>query len=283
MGSTRDRFRRGTDRFMGWLFVAMAALILIPLASVVLYVVVHGLKRLDFGFFTAMPAPVGEGGGGMANAIYGTLAMVGVACCISLPISIMAAIYLAEVGKGRYAFLVRFTADVLSGVPSIVTGIFVYQILVRRVHHFSGWAGGLALGIIMIPLVTRTTEELLKLVPRTLAEGSLALGAPKWKTTLFVVLHAARGGIMTGILLAVARVAGETAPLLFTALNNQFWHASLDQPTASLTVQVFTYAITPFQDWQDQAWTGALVLLLIVFAVALAARIALRRNLGVEE
>jgi len=268
---------------MGWLFVAMAALILIPLASVVLYVVVHGLKRLDFGFFTAMPAPVGEGGGGMANAIYGTLAMVGVACCISLPISIMAAIYLAEVGKGRYAFLVRFTADVLSGVPSIVTGIFVYQILVRRVHHFSGWAGGLALGIIMIPLVTRTTEELLKLVPRTLAEGSLALGAPKWKTTLFVVLHAARGGIMTGILLAVARVAGETAPLLFTALNNQFWHASLDQPTASLTVQVLTYAITPFQDWQDQAWTGALVLLLIVFAVALAARIALRRNLGVEE
>ncbi|MEO7424575.1 MAG: phosphate ABC transporter permease PstA [Fibrobacteria bacterium] len=271
--------RKVIDRGMHLLFMLMAALIMIPLASMVLYVAVRGLKRLDLDFFLHLPAPVGEKGGGMGNGILGTVSMVLIACGISLPISIMGAIYLAEYGKrSRYASLVRFTADVLAGVPSIVTGIFVYQILVRRVHHFSSLAGGLALGIIMIPLVTRTTEELLKLVPSALTEASLSLGVPRWKTSLYVVLHAARGGIVTGILLAVARVAGETAPLLFTALNNQYWPSGINQPTASLTVQVFTYAISPFQDWQDQAWTGALVLLLLVFGVGLSARLVLSRN-----
>ncbi|HKP96898.1 MAG TPA: phosphate ABC transporter permease PstA [Fibrobacteria bacterium] len=274
------RMRRVKDKAMHGIFMTMAILVMVPLASMVVYVAVRGLKRLDLDFFLHLPAPVGEPGGGMGNAILGTISMVAIACGVSLPISIMAAIYLAEFGKqGRYAFLIRFTADVLSGVPSIVTGIFVYQVLVRRVHHFSGLAGGLALGIIMIPLVTRTTEELIKLVPRTLTEASLALGVARWKTTLLIVLHAARGGIVTGVLLAVARVAGETAPLLFTALNNQYWPSGIDQPTASLTVQVFTYAIAPFQDWQDQAWTGALVLLIMVFGVGLGARLALRRTL----
>lgn len=278
------RMRRFQDRAMRWLFIAMALAVMIPLASLVLYVAARGIKRLDFGFFTSLPAPVGEKGGGMGNAIVGTLEMVAVACGLSLPVSVLAAVYLAEFGRERkFALLVRFTADVLAGVPSIVTGIFVYQVWVRRVHHFSGWAGGLALALIMVPLVTRTTEELVKLVPKALTEASLALGVPRWRTTLQVVLHAARGGIITGILLAVARVAGETAPLLFTALNNQYWASGLDQPTSSLTVQVFTYAITPFPDWQNQAWTGALVLLLMVFLAALAARFALGKSARLRE
>jgi phosphate transport system permease protein len=271
--------RRAVDKGMRFLCGSMAFLVMIPLASLVIYVAARGLARLDLDFFLHPPAPVGEKGGGMGNAVLGTITMVFIACCVSLPISILAAVYLAEYGKrGVYASLVRFTADVLSGVPSIVVGIFVYQMLVRRVHHFSALAGGLALGILMIPLVTRMVEELLKLVPRTLTEASLALGVPLWRTTLSVVLHAARGGIVTGVLLAMSRIAGETAPLLFTSLNNQYWPSGIDQPTASLTVQVFTYAISPFQEWQDQAWTGALVLLIMVFGVGLGARLAFKKT-----
>ncbi len=256
--------RKVTDHVMRSICFLMAASIMVPLISLVIYVAARGLKRFDLNFFTHLPAPVGEPGGGMANAIVGTLLMVGIACAVSLPISIMAGVYLSEVGrKSRFASLVRFTADVLSGVPSIVVGIFVYQIVVKPTHHFSAFAGGVSLGILMVPLVTRITEELLKLVPRSLTEGSLALGAPAWKTTFLVVLHAARAGIVTGALLALARITGETAPLLFTSLNNQFWPSGIYSPTASLTVQVFTFAISPFKDWQDQAWTGALVLLLL--------------------
>ena len=271
------RKRKALDHTMRAICMLMALAIMVPLASLILYVTLKGIKRFDLDFFTHLPAPVGEPGGGMANAIVGTLTMVGIACLISLPISLMTAIYLSEFGKsGRFAMVIRFTADVLSGVPSIVTGIFVYQILVKQVHHFSALAGGAALAILMIPVVTRTSEELLKLVPGSLREGSLALGVPRWKTIVFVVLHAARNGIVTGILLAVARVSGETAPLLFTALNNQFWSHGLQQPTASLTVQVFTFAISPFQDWQDQAWTGALVLLILVIGIGLSARLVLK-------
>jgi len=267
--------RKITDKCMRWLFQGMAFLLMIPLVSLVIYVASKGFKRLDMAFFTHLPAPVGEPGGGMANAILGSLTLMGIACAVSLPISLLAGIYLAEHGRnGKLAPWVRFTTEVLSGVPSIVTGIFVYHIMVRPLHHFSAIAGGVALGFLMIPLVTRTTEELLKLVPDSLREGSLALGIPQWRTTLRVTLHAARGGIITGILLAVARISGETAPLLFTALNNQFWNSGLNQPTASLPVQVYTYAISPFQDWQDQAWTGALVLLLLVGVISLAAKLA---------
>jgi len=278
--SMNYRRRKAVDRTMRLICLLMALCIMIPLFSLMIYVTVRGLKRFDLDFFIHLPAPVGEPGGGMANAIVGTITMILIASCFSLPISILGGVYLAEAGKTRFASLVRFTADVLSGVPSIVVGIFVYQVLVKPMHQFSALAGGLALAILMIPLVTRTTEELIKLVPRNMMEGSLALGAPRWKTTLFVVLQAARAGIATGVLLAVARVAGETAPLLFTSLNNQFWPSQISEPTASLTVQVFTFAISPFQDWQDQAWTGALVLLILVVGVSLLSRLTLKGGRG---
>lgn len=271
--------RRALDFLMRQLCFGMALLVMVPLFSLILYVTVRGLKRFDLDFFMHLPAPVGEKGGGMANAILGTLTMVGIAGLISVPVSLMAAIYLAEFGKrSKMAGTIRFVCDILSGVPSIVTGIFVYEILVRRTHHFSGLAGGISLGILMIPFITRTAEELIGRVPRNLREGSLALGVPHWKTIVFVVLQAARSGIVTGVILALARVAGETAPLLFTALNNQFWPSTVNEPTASLTVQIFTFAISPFEDWQSQAWTGALVLLMLVFGVRLATKLALRKS-----
>jgi phosphate transport system permease protein len=271
--------RKALDLIMRNVCLGMALILMVPLFSIVLYVTMRGLKRLDLDFFLHLPAPVGEAGGGMANAILGTFTMVGIGALTSVPISLMAAVYLAEFGKrSRTAGLIRFTCDILSGVPSIVTGIFVYQVMVRNMHHFSALAGGIALGILMIPVVTRSAEELIGRVPRNLREGSLALGVPHWKTIFFVVLQAARSGIVTGVILALARVSGETAPLLFTALNNQFWPSGVSQPTASLTVQVFTFAISPFEDWQNQAWTGALVLLLIAFGVSLATRLLLKSS-----
>lgn len=271
--------RRAWDFLMRQICFGMGLVVMVPLISLILYVTVRGLKRFDLDFFLHLPAPVGEKGGGMGNAILGTLTMVGIAALASVPISLMSAIYLAEFGKRtRVAGAIRFVCDILSGVPSIVTGIFVYQVLVRRVHHFSALAGGLALAILMIPVITRSAEELIGRVPRNLREGSLALGVPHWKTIVYVVMQAARGGIVTGVLLALARVSGETAPLLFTALNNQFWPSGANEPTASLTVQIFTFAISPFQDWQDQAWTGALVLLLLVIGVGLATRLVLRNG-----
>jgi phosphate transport system permease protein len=210
----------------------------------------------------------------MGNAILGTMTLVAIASCVGLPVGVFCGVYLAEFGKsGKFAWLVRFTADILSGVPSIVTGIVAYQLIVTRMGRFSALAGGVALGFMMIPIVTRTTEELVKMVPHSIREASWALGVPQWRTTLGVVMRTAKNGILTGILLSIARIAGETAPLLFTAFNNHFWPSGLDQPTASLTVQVFTYAIAPFEDWHDQAWTGALVLLLLVLGVNLAARV----------
>lgn len=250
-----------------------AALALVPLLSLLLYVLSQGLKQFRPGFFIHLPTPVGVPGGGMANAIVGTLTLMAIASLVGLPVGVFAGVYLAEFGKkGRFAWCVRFTADVLSGVPSIVTGIVAYTLIVKSMGHFSALAGGVALGFMMIPIVTRTTEELVKMIPHSLREAAWALGIPQWKTVMSIVIRTARSGILTGVLLAIARVSGETAPLLFTSFNNQFW-SGIDQPTASLTVQVFTYAISPFDDWHQQAWTGALVLLILVLSINLAAKL----------
>jgi phosphate transport system permease protein len=224
-----------------------------------------------------MPKPVGETGGGMANAILGTFFLITIASILAIPVGVIAGVYLSEYGKARFATLVRFTADVLNGVPSIVIGIFAYGLAVLPVHRFSALAGGLALGLMMIPIITRTTEELLNLVPSTLREGALALGATRARAAFGVMVPAALPGILTGILLALARIAGETAPLLFTSFNNRFFSTRLDQPIASLTVQVFTYAISPYDDWHRQAWAGALVLVMFVFLFSVVARMVTRR------
>ncbi len=265
--------RRMIDRLMVFLCGAAAFLAGIPLVSLLLYVLLQGFKRLDWTFITSLPTPVGVTGGGMANAILGTLTLVLIASSVGLPVGILAGVYLSEYGKkGNFAWLVRFTADVLSGVPSIVTGIVAYTLIVKSMHNFSAIAGGIALGFMMIPITTRTTEELVKMVPHSIREASWALGVSQWKTVLQIVIRTAKNGILTGVLLSIARIAGETAPLLFTSFNNQFWPHGINEPTASLTVQVFTYAISPFKDWQDQAWTGALVLLIIVLAINAAAK-----------
>ncbi|HUO56869.1 MAG TPA: phosphate ABC transporter permease PstA [bacterium] len=261
-------YRRLLDRTMVVLCGLAALFAAIPLVSLLAYVLFQGFHRLDWTFLTSLPTPVGVAGGGMANAILGTVTLVLVASCVGLPIGILAGIYLSEYGKkNKFAWSVRFTADVLSGVPSIVTGIVAYTLIVKPMHNFSALAGGVALGFMMIPITTRTTEELVKMVPHSIREASWALGVSQWRTILSIVIRTAKNGILTGVLLSIARIAGETAPLLFTAFNNQFWPKGVNEPTASLTVQVFTYAISPFKDWQDQAWTGALVLLILVLAI----------------
>ena len=250
---------------------------LIPLALILFYVVEQGFSSLNWDFFTKMPKPVGETGGGMANAILGTLMLMAIASVLAIPVGLIAGVYLSEYGRTAFATLVRFTADVLNGIPSIVIGIFAYGLAVLPVHRFSALAGGLALGFMMLPIIARTTEELLNLVPASLREGSLALGATRAQAAFGVMVPAALPGIMTGILLAIARIAGETAPLLFTSFNNRFFTTRLDQPIASLTVQVFTYAISPYEDWHRQAWAGALVLVTVVFVFSVLARVVTRR------
>ncbi len=233
---------------------------LVPLAFILFFVVSQGVQALNWEFFTALPAPVGEPGGGFANAIVGTLMLVGLGAVFAVPIGVISGVYIAEFPATKLATLARFAADTLNGVPSIVVGVFVYGIAVMPFRRFSALAGGLALGVMMIPIVTRTTEELIKLVPAALREGALALGATRAWATLTVVLPAAAPGIITGVVLALARIAGETAPLLFTAFNNRFLSFSPTQPISSLTVQIYTYAISPYEDWHRQAWAGALVL-----------------------
>lgn len=252
-------------------------LALVPLAMILFYVISHGFGALNWAFFTQMPRPVGEAGGGMANAIVGTLILIGIAAVLAVPIGVLSGIHLAEYGGTKFASVVRFTADVLNGVPSIVVGIFAYGLVVLPVHRFSALAGGVALAIMMLPIVTRTTEELLRLVPGGLKEGALALGATRTKAMFTVILPAALPGIITGILVALARIAGETAPLLFTAFNNRYWSTSLTQPIGSLTVQIFTYAIAPYEDWHRQAWAGAFVLVSMTLILSIIARLATRR------
>lgn len=269
-------WRRAVDRAMTAMMLMCVIAGVAALVSILLYVGVRGIRAIDWGFFTQLPKPVGEPGGGMANAMVGTLILVGLACLGGLPIGILAGVYLAEYGHGRLAAAVRFAADVLQGVPSIVIGIVAYALVVLPMRRFSSIAGGVALAIMMIPLVTRTTEEMLRLVPGSLREAALALGVPPGRVVIRVVMRTALPGIVTGVMLGVARVAGETAPLLFTALGNRFWHTGLDQPIASLPVQIYTYAISPYADWHDQAWAAALVLVAIVLITNVIARLATR-------
>jgi phosphate transport system permease protein len=257
---------------------ALAVLLaLVPLGMILFYVIKEGGSALNLAFFTQMPKPVGEPGGGMANAIVGTLILIGLAALFAVPIGCMCGIHLSEYPATRFSYAVRFAADVLNGVPSIVVGIFAYGLVVLPVKRFSAIAGGVALGILMLPIVVRTTEELLRLVPPGLREGALALGATRSRSVFSVILPAALPGILTGILVALARVAGETAPLLFTAFNNRYWSTNIAQPIASLTVQVFTYAISPYDDWHRQAWAGAFLLVMIILALSISARVAVRR------
>jgi phosphate transport system permease protein len=250
---------------------------LIPVAMILFFVIGKGIGAINLDFFTHTQKPVGETGGGMANAILGSLTMVGLGAAFAVPVGIISGMYLSEFHGTKFASLVRFAADTLNGVPSIVIGVFVYALFVLPVKHFSALAGGAALGVMMLPIIARTTEELLRLVPMALREGAYALGATRSKAMFTVVLPAALPGILTGVILALARTAGETAPLLFTSLNNQFWSTTLTKPMASLTVQVYTYAISPYEDWHRQAWAGALVLVTIVFVCSLLARFATRR------
>ena len=272
--------RKGMSVVMIALTCLAAAIAVVPLLVILGYLLRQGASALSLDFFTKMPAPVGEAGGGMANAIIGTLILIGIACMVGLPVGIGAGLYLAEQKGAKLAELVRFLADVLNGLPSIVMGIFAWQFLVRPLGHFSALAGGVAIGAMMIPLVTRTTEEMVRTVPQSLREAALALGYPRWRTSLQIVLRTALGGIVTGVLVAVARVAGETAPLLFTAFGNQFWSTDLSQPIAALPLQIFTYAISPYDDWHAQAWAGALVLIALVLIISLIARVATRARHG---
>ena len=259
---------------------AAAILATLPLIFILFHLLKKGAGSLTPAFFTNMPRPVGEAGGGMSNAIVGTLILIGSAGAIGLPIGIGAGLYLAEKRAGALAMTVRFLSDVLNGLPSIVLGIFAWEFLVRPFGNFSALAGGIALGAMMIPLVTRTTEEMIRLVPNSLREAALALGYPRWRTSLSVILRTAMPGIVTGALVAVARIAGETAPLLFTAFGNQFWSTALDEPIAALPLQIFAYAISPYDEWHAQAWAGALVLIVIVLIISLAARHATRARFG---
>jgi phosphate transport system permease protein len=272
--------RRSASIVMVSLTCIAAAIAVVPLLVILAYLLKQGAGALSLDFFTRMPAPVGESGGGMANAIVGTLMLIGIASLVGLPVGIGAGLFLAEQQGTKLADVVRFLADVLNGLPSIVMGIFAWQFLVRPIGHFSALAGGAAIGAMMIPLVSRTTEEMVRTVPRSLREAALALGYPRWRTSLQIVLRTALGGIVTGVLVAVARVAGETAPLLFTAFGNQFWSTDPTQPIAALPLQIFTYAISPYDEWHAQAWAGAVVLITLVLLISLVARLATRSHHG---
>ncbi|MBE3551856.1 MAG: phosphate ABC transporter permease PstA [Kyrpidia tusciae] len=259
----------------------MVILAVIPLFHVLFYVLRQGLPGLSWTFFTNIPAPTGVPGGGMGNAILGSLILVAIASLVSVPLGIGAGIFLSEWGRGRLGDLVRWVADILSGAPSIVVGIFIYSIVVVPMQGFSALSGGLALAVLMMPTVARSTEQMLRMVPMALREGSLALGANWAQTVWRVVMPAARKGILTGVMLAVARVMGETAPLIVTAFGSGFWPSSIFKPIAAVPLQVFVYAISPYPDWQQQAWTGALTLVLIVLVINIVARVALRDRMGV--
>ena len=253
-----------------------AVLVIAPLGLVFFHLLVNGASSVNWDFFTNLPKPVGEAGGGMANAIVGSLELLAFAGVIGIPVGVLGGVYLAEYGSARINSILRFLADVLNGIPSITWGVVVYGLVVLRFKSFSAYAGGLALGLIMIPLILRTTEEVVLLVPNGYREAALALGVSRWKTIVHIVMKTASKGIITGILLALARVGGETAPLLFTAFGNHFWNHSLSQPIAALPLQIFTYAISPYDDWHRQAWAGALVLVTGVFCVNVLVRILTR-------
>lgn len=278
MMRNRYRARRWKDRAMAVITFGCMLLVLTPLILILVFLGRTGVSALNWDFFTQLPGAAGEPGGGMANAILGTLVIVSLAGLIGIPIGVLGGTFLAEYPTVRVSGVSRFTADVMNGIPSIVMGLFAYVLIVLPMRHFSALAGGVALGVMLMPTVMRTTEEIVRLVPQSVREASLALGIPQWKTTLRVVLPTAAAGIVTGIMVGVARIAGETAPLLFTAFGNRFWNSNILQPIAALPLQIFAYAISPFDDWHRQAWAGALVLVAIVLAVNIAARVAAGRQ-----
>jgi phosphate transport system permease protein len=270
--------RRIVDHAMTAVATLTVMLVLVPLIAIFGYLVYRGIGSINWAFLTQTPKPVGEPGGGMANAIVGSAFILTIASVVGVPLGIGAGIYLAEFGRNRFGDSIRFTADVLNGVPSIVIGIVAYSIVVLQQRHFSALAGGVALAIMMIPTITRTTEEMLLLVPQALREAAYGLGIPRWRTALSITLRTAASGVLTGVMLAFARVAGETAPLLFTAFGNQFWNLRTDQPTAALPLQIFSYAISPYDEWHRQAWAGALVLIVLIVSAVAAVRFAVRRG-----
>jgi len=272
-------WRRSLDSLATAAAVAAVVLVLLPLGAVFGYLVYKGIGSINWAFLTQTPKPVGEAGGGMANAIAGSAFILLIASVIGVPIGIGAGIYLAEYGQNQLGNVIRFTADVLNGVPSIVVGIVAYAIVVLTQGHFSALAGGVALAIMMIPTITRTTEEMLLLVPNVVREAAYGLGVPRWRTTLSITLRTATSGVITGVMLAFARVAGETAPLLFTAFGNQYWNWKINQPTAALSLQIFTYAISPFDEWHRQAWAGALILIVLIVLAVSAVRIVAGRGM----
>jgi phosphate transport system permease protein len=259
--------------------IGSAILVLVPLMAIFVYLVMKGIGTVNLTFLTQTPKPVGETGGGMANAIIGSGVILLIASAIGIPLGIGCGIYLAEYGRNRFGDFVRFTADVLNGVPSIVIGIVAYSLVVVRQKHFSGYSGGIALAIMMVPTVARATEEMLLMVPNNIREAALGLGIPKWRTTLSITLRTASAGVITGCMLAFARVAGETAPLLFTAFGNQYWNLNPNQPTAALPLQIFVYAISPFDEWHRQAWAGSLILIVMIVVAVAAVRIVTSRGM----
>lgn len=272
-------FRRRISDWGATGFAVLAAiLVIVPLLAIFSYLVIKGIGSVNWAFLTQTPKPPGETGGGMANGIVGTAIILAVASLIGVPLGIGSGIYLSEYGRNRFGDIIRFTADVLNGVPSIVIGIAAYSLVVVPQKHFSAFSGGVALGIMMIPTIARATEEMLLMVPNSIREAAYGLGIPKWRTTMSISLRTASAGVITGCMLAFARVAGETAPLLFTAFGNQFWSLKLNQPIAALSLQVFTYAISPYDDWHRQAWAGALILILLIVGAVAAVRITVSRG-----
>ena len=276
MNHTRHTWRKCKSLLMQGIACACALLVVMPLALVFFHLIRSGIGSLNLDFFTHLPGPVGEPGGGMANAIVGTFVLLGLAALIGVPVGVLGGIYLSEYGASKLNWWIRFAADILNGVPSIIWGIVVYALVVMPMKGFSAWAGGIVLGMITIPLIMRTTEEVLLLVPGGYREAALALGITHWRMIVQIVVRTALKGIVTGVLLALARVAGETAPLLFTAMGNRFWNHNLSDPIAALPLQVFNYAISPYDDWHRQAWAGALVLLLLITAVNVTVRVLTR-------
>jgi phosphate transport system permease protein len=269
--------RRVTDHVMTGVAMLTVLLVLAPLVAIFGYLMYRGIGSINWAFLTQTPKPVGEAGGGMANAIVGSIFILGIASLIGVPFGVGAGIYLAEFGRNRFGSAIRFTADVLNGVPSIVIGIVGWSILVRG-RGFSALAGGVALAIMMVPTISRTTEEMLLLVPTAMREAAYGLGIPRWRTTLSITLRTATSGVITGIMLAFARIAGETAPLLFTAFGNTFWNWKATQPTAALPLQIYVYANSPYDDWHRQAWAGSFVLIVLIVTAVAAVRYAVRRG-----
>ena len=270
--------RRVLNRFMLFLSYGSAAFGVLVLFLILSYIIIKGASSINLDFFIKLPKPTGETGGGIANAIVGSFIVVGTASLIAIPVGVMSGIYLAEFGRNKFSSLIRYFADVMNGIPSIVTGIVAYVFVVVPMHGFSALAGGIALSIMMIPIITRTSEELIKMVPDTIREAGLALGIPRWKVILLIVLRTASTGIVTGIMLAVARVGGETAPLLFTAFNNSFMSFKLDQPISTMTVLIYNYASSPYPDWNAIAWGSAFVLIIIVLFVNILSKMFTNTN-----